>query len=386
MIGVRKLGCAMKWLKRLCVVVCALSLLIPVAALAKKGGPPDDGGYGGGGGKSDEGVLYGDLYVMLRDDDGVPILDTNGCIQPVYIEDPDTDPLCRTVDMWDDIEKECALPEGAGDLVVSVETGRLSSSRTTDSVLDHAYAEAVKNIQNAVNVSTDPAFRLLLTMVDPDTLAEIQKTIDSPLENLAMYKKLMLNGFFPSITTVPMSEEDEAITYDPCLLGVGNFAKDFDWLCDDKLTVEDVESAVSFIGAAADKGGGIYLDMLININSNLGLNGPDVLAPVYFPFTEYDVGQNRYRYGTKDPVELLKGPYSLEEYPDAIWFQVLPSNIGSEVPFEDVLSCKEADVDYSGPSGPPSPADNFTQAADDARAVIEFLHNWSLPEYVIPEE
>ncbi|MCJ7500810.1 hypothetical protein MUP29_11205, partial [bacterium] len=281
----------MKWLKRLCVVVCALSLLIPVAALAKKGGPPDGSGYGGGGGKSDEGILYGDLYVMLRDDDGVPILDDYGCIQPVYIEDTELGPLCLTVDMWDPIEEECALPDYAVDLVVSVETGRLSSSRTTDSVLDHAYAEAVKNIQNAVNVSTDPAFRLLLTMVDPDTLAEIQKTIDSPLENLAMYKKLMLNGFFPSITTVPMSEEDEAITYDPCLNLT--FVNNFRWLCNDELTAEDVETAVSFIGATADKGGGIYLDMVININSNLGLNGPDVLAPVYFPFTDHDVGQNR---------------------------------------------------------------------------------------------
>ena len=38
---------------------------------------------GGGSGKVDYGSLYGDLYVILRDLDGVPILDEHGCIQPI---------------------------------------------------------------------------------------------------------------------------------------------------------------------------------------------------------------------------------------------------------------------------------------------------------------
>ena len=44
------------------------------------------GGGGGGGEVPDTGTLYGDLYVVLRDVNGVPIFDDNGCLQPIAAE------------------------------------------------------------------------------------------------------------------------------------------------------------------------------------------------------------------------------------------------------------------------------------------------------------
>ena len=40
---------------------------------------------GGGSGTVDYGSLYGDLYVILRDINGVPILDQYGCVQPISV-------------------------------------------------------------------------------------------------------------------------------------------------------------------------------------------------------------------------------------------------------------------------------------------------------------
>ncbi|MFN2195265.1 MAG: hypothetical protein ACK2UW_03985, partial [Anaerolineales bacterium] len=68
----------MKAVKFVFVLVLMLSLTIPALAGNGPGGPG-----GGGGDIPDTGELFGDLYVILRDVNGVPILDGNGCIQPI---------------------------------------------------------------------------------------------------------------------------------------------------------------------------------------------------------------------------------------------------------------------------------------------------------------
>jgi len=392
-------------------MVCVFSLLVPAAVLAK-GGPPDDSGYGGGGEISDEGVLYGDLYVVLRDDNGVPIpdLNNNDCPTPVFI---DADGICQGITMaYDDETFKCEVPGDFADLVVPVESGRLSVSRTTDSVLEHAYIEAIKNISYADSIAFDPAFRLLLTfkIFDEDgvEVSREEKTIDSPLENVAMYQTLLTWGYFPRATVTSSDPNDTSETvYDPSANLVANsmaylaYRDDVDVAADGTygtwgipgilldMQKEDLQAATSFIAAGASKAGRITLDMLININANLGLNG-EVEDMEYFDFRNFEnTYMHQHRYGDVEDVDLLVGPE--EGFPEGeTWFQVWPRNILSEVPFETVLTCKQDPsmlytINVIGPSGPSGFADHFTQAADDARAVIEFLHNWSIPEYVIPE-
>ena len=91
------------------------------------------------------------------------------------------------------------------DLVDEVSFGRLNLSRSPEAVLQAAFDEAITAINNAVSISRDAAGRLLLeneifseTEVDecgnPLQLDNAFKAIDSPLENLALYVKLMKDG------------------------------------------------------------------------------------------------------------------------------------------------------------------------------------------------
>ena len=82
--------------KKILVVLLAMGLILPVGVVMAGNGPGGPGGGGGGGGGDipDTGELYGDLYVILRDVDGVPILDEYGCIQPISgTTDTVTDPV-----------------------------------------------------------------------------------------------------------------------------------------------------------------------------------------------------------------------------------------------------------------------------------------------------
>jgi hypothetical protein len=91
------------------------------------------------------------------------------------------------------------------DLVQEVEFGRLNLGRAPDAVLDHAFDEAINNLNNAKSIAVDASGRLLLTtdiydefLTNPDGtpvyIETVTKAIDSALENLALYIKLMKDG------------------------------------------------------------------------------------------------------------------------------------------------------------------------------------------------
>lgn len=95
------------------------------------------------------------------------------------------------VDMEYDADSgHCSIPEGAD--VVEVGLGRLNIIRAPSMVLERAFDEAITGLNEATKISLDPSGRLLMTKaVDGSTY---EKAIDSPLENLALYKKIMLEG------------------------------------------------------------------------------------------------------------------------------------------------------------------------------------------------
>ena len=93
------------------------------------------------------------------------------------------------------------------DLIAEVHFGRLNLSRSPEAVMQAAFDEAIAaiNSDDTVSISRDAAGRLLLeknvysaTEVDecgnPELLGTTLKAIDSPLENLALYVKLMKDG------------------------------------------------------------------------------------------------------------------------------------------------------------------------------------------------
>lgn len=254
------------------------------------GGPPVGSG-------TRKGVLYGDLWEILRDENGEPILDAYNNVQPV-LEDGTVVQLTPEGD----------VPEEYADLLVEVDFGRLNVGRAPPQVTDHALDEALTKLAEAATVTVDEAGRLVVDGA----------TIDSPLENLALYIYVMEGGALPV----------SVVGFDPAAL----------------------------LGAAADKTGEINVDLLVYENSILGIN--QVTLPsgttVYYDFSTYE--------------------YSRDSYADVlVTYLVDPDGDGVFTPVtESVLEAvfdNETWIDETAGG-----ADDFAQSADDSRAVIEFFH------------
>ncbi|MDX5375321.1 MAG: hypothetical protein LPK43_06000, partial [Gammaproteobacteria bacterium] len=162
--------------------------------------------------------LYGDLWVVVRDAYGVPVLDANGCVQPVASEPvvwPDgstQDTVPMMLEEFMDGEFKCTPVEGYEQYTVELEIGRLNMVRTMSTnptVFARALQEAIKNINAASSVKTDAAGRLVLVS-EVDGLP-VEKTIDSPRENLALYYALLKHGRIAGYGPESRGEEGEVI-------------------------------------------------------------------------------------------------------------------------------------------------------------------------------
>jgi len=127
---------------------------------------------------------YGDLYKLLRDENGIPVMrqldNLEWYVQPVAADGITTLEL--------DAEGELVNPE----LATEVDFGRLNIVRSPQSVLDQAFDEAMKVLRGTDAVITlDFCGRLTSTYTDDATGETIVKTIDSPRENMALYQHIM---------------------------------------------------------------------------------------------------------------------------------------------------------------------------------------------------
>ncbi|WP_340117582.1 hypothetical protein [Pelagibius sp. 7325] len=193
--------------------------------------PHSRGGGQPSGAGTTKGDLYGDLWIILRDENGEPLLDANGHVQPILADG-------TVVQLTEDGE----LPEQYEDLVVEVELGRTSVSRAPTQVLTHALDEALTKLTDGSVVTLDEAGRLVVDGV----------AIDSPLENLALYTFIMTGGT------------------------VSNLPDGFD--------------VASLLAASTDKTSALTLDEIVYLNSILGINQVDVATGNidYYDFSSYD--------------------------------------------------------------------------------------------------
>lgn len=257
---------------------------------AEGGGPPTEAG-------SKKGDLYGDLYVILRDENGVPVLNEDGFAQPI-----DADGNLIPLDEEGEPTDESLLQE--------VEFGRMSVSRSPSKVTDHALDEALTKLQEASTIEVDEAGRLVVD----------GSTIDSPLENLALYDALMKDGSLPD-TTLP---EDFQVT--------------------------------ALLAAAADKTGEITVDVVVYQNTILGINQVDPDGTItYYDFSGFDYDRASTFDGSVTYLADTDGDGDYEPVTESIMEAVFGG---------------ESWTDPTAEGG----ADDFAQAADDARAVILFVH------------
>jgi hypothetical protein len=431
-----------KWL-----FVLGLILLI-VAPVAGKGPP------GGGEEIPDIGELYGDLYVILRDEDGIPMLDAYGCIQPIS-GDLDGDGVLDAaisasvlIDTYDGIQEitafegepftlatyidaagdevECELTEEMAVWAQAVDFGRLNLGRAPDEVINHAFDEAIKNMNLATAIGIDPVGRLELTFGDGTV-----KTIDSPAENLALYIKMMKDGHWITEDTTVTSrgnrppekgppegdgpadeprpvlgcadpdceQTTEAITY---LNALGYDLGDVN-RTNANLTRHELQFAASLLAAAADKTGNITLDKVVYINSVYDINQAgslpgEIEGKTYFDYSAF-TDYSRNLYNSRSSGACVDG---------SIWVLQPDMVNGEEVPNHFEAQCMEI-LGYDPADENPVNAvrfvnmievyttvpleydfvDNvrgFAQASDDALQVLEYIHNYKVPEVLYPDD
>jgi len=260
----------------------------------------------GGGGNVEPGTVkgdeYGDLIVLLRDPaTGLPIVNEDGeylvCLDAACEAEP-----VATVDG--------EVP--AGVTPVEVDFGRAAVARSPTNVIDKALTDAITKLTaEGVVISTDAAGRITYT-VDGVTA-----TIDSPLENLALYIDLM-TGLASNSTS-----DAEAALADLATLN----------------------TAAALLAGVADKTGDISIDYVFYQHLLTdAVTNPDTFYD-YSGFTyDRDFGTTTY-YVSIDGADPVLKTIDLDVYLQAI---------NGDLPTGDAAL--------------------FAAAADDALEVIEFVH------------
>ena len=354
-------------LRRLLLAVVATTLLFVAgassSAFAAKGSPgkPDDGG--GGGAAPD----LGDLIILYRDQSGVPYLTADSCQQPLPSDTCPAecvlvDGVPSGVDVLPVNSDTCAVAAACGSCTEEVDFGRVNAARSPDAVFDAQLADVIANLATADCRTLDPAGRLVATRAGDD-LSVLVSTVDSPLQNLAIYRQLILTGTLGA----PLPEGAGAL-----------------------------DTAARGLGAASDKAGEVNVDLVAYLNFIMGLSDPatsTILDPKICIDVKEEVngtvqlvekcflnyGAYGYNRGTnfgalpapayipaEDPTEGTFEYLSLVPATDPPLFEILYGLITSAV-FEDEPG------DTGGNIG------GFAQASDDTRALISFMHTNQVP-------
>lgn len=348
--------------------------------------PPCDGGGGGGNEPPD----FGDLIILDRDDDGVPNLDGNQCQQPIAFPS-DTcpaecvlgdDPLLVATDPL-----TCAIAAGCSTCTKEVDFGRINLARASESVLESQLEDVIVSLAIADCVSLDPAGRLVASANADITNGSLvpngfvrgassaaadetalTNTIDSPLQNLAIYRQLMLTGDLG----VPLPDG-----------------------------VDVLDAAARGLGVALDKLGEGNVDMVAYLNHILGLSDPatatyldekicidvkeEVMGTVQLVekcFLDYSA----YGYERESNFGSLPAPaYIPEATPMDGWFEYLEQVPASQPPLFQITQGPILNAVFPDGIGgyelgfTDGNIGGFAQAVDDTRAVVQYMHNWAVP-------
>jgi hypothetical protein len=196
------------------VMAAAALCLVPLPAVAQ--GDHGDG-HGPGGGCGD---VFGDLVHIKRDDTtGQPILAMR------WVEMPADEPgygwgYCPIpVDEYGEelefADLSCDVDNADAERVVEVDYfGRLNGSRTKPRNQRMHFNEVIENIKDSCKVRQDETGRLKMAFCDDDGQIEELAIVDSPMESMGLYIRLMKYGH---IQTDP-DEEDYWAHGDPATL------------------------------------------------------------------------------------------------------------------------------------------------------------------------
>lgn len=308
------------------------------------------GGKAGAGGKpgtagSKKGDLYGDLFVLVRDPiTGAALLDASGLpqVQAYDVNGVLLPGVYVPRDAEGNLVLTGTLPNGTPYTYTTkeVEFGRLSVGRAPTKVLDHSLVEAVTKLVAAdasatdtMYITQDAAGRLVIVT---DGVA---KAIDSPLENLALFKAIAnLPDGVRTISVTTTSKD-------------GGLPVTLTWTIPTTINVDLLKA--SLLASAADKTGTLTLDTVMYMLPIIGVT--DNLSSV-----SYDRATT----------------YS------SVMTTVLVTTDGGVTWTAKEVSVYDA-VFKSTNVAVPAGATDFAQAANDALQVIEFIHEYAVP--VLPQ-
>ncbi|MFT5729253.1 MAG: hypothetical protein ACI8PB_003417 [Desulforhopalus sp.] len=376
----RRRSVFMKRLKAVLAIVCISSQLVLCGgALAAKPLGAGGGNATGGGGTTPPD--YGDLFVLHRDDNGVPYVTAEILIWDPESELSVTGGLCQLPLPSDACPEDCIAEIDTGQLVVDVddltcgvpaecsictqevEFERDNVIRAKDSVLAQQLIDATVKLATAGCVTLDPSGRPVAS--NPSGTEVVSSTIDSPLQNLAIYNQLMQYEY------------------------VGNNSESaIDLRADDYLV-----SAARALGASASKEGDVTVDMVVYMNQILGLTeqGASILPRTYVDVREEVKGVMTvvrkwfldfadYSYDREvnfsTIIESLPSPAYIPDLTSYGQFEYLAKVGEVYVPTQaSILSTV-----FDQPEANGDMLAGFAKAADDTRAVINFIHLWAVPE------
>ena len=219
------------------------------------------------------------------------------------------------------------IPEGV--TAIEVDFGRSSVARAPDRVMAQALTEALDKLTTAEDVGVDAAGRI--TYISD----EVTYTIDSPLENLALYIDLAV-GLADQTTT---SETEAALG---------------------EVGLATLDTAASLLAGLADKTGDITLDYLVNENVIAGV----VEAGEYYDYTDFIYSRT---------------------YPESYDYWYSPDGIVAPISLTLDINAYLADESVNGEL--PAATDYaalFAAAADDALEVIELVHTQIVTGEILP--
>jgi len=268
----------------------------------------------------------------------------------------------------------CAVAENFVALTQEVDFGRTSVVRSPVTVLEQQMDDVIVNLATSDCTTLDPAGRLVTSTVTDGVVSSA--AIDSPLQNLAIYRQLMLTGT----------------------------------LGRDLPDTNALNTAARGLGAAIDKTGKVSVDTVAYLNQLMGLTDESVttflpktcinvreevqgvVQTVRKCFLNYGAGAEggNYAYDRTANFTSLPSPAYIPAapaVPEAGWFEYL-SVLDSTIPTFGIKQgpILEAVPELlAAPTLTASSIGGFAQAADDARAVINFMHSWPLPvDFVTP--
>lgn len=279
---------------------------------------------GGGKPTTDKGDLYGDLYVILRDENGEPILkEITTEDGTIYVPQPlDADGNLIPLD-----DEGHPIDES---LTQEVELSRLNVARSPEKVTDRALDEAVAALNAAEDVKLDAAGRLVVLNDG------VWSTIDSPIENMALYLDLLDDGTIEGLTNTTVINK-------------------LPTLADGKMTSDDLMTAATLLAATADKFTTLTLDAVMYVNNLLGVNDP----------------------ANGEYIDLTSVDYTRSTVYSGVTADVLIDPEGDGTWTEQTVNIYDAVFDGTDASA--TAAAGYAQAVDDARAVINYIHEYAVP-------